>query len=85
MKLNWEIIHECDDDDGNPTQWALEINHPLHGKFCWISETWTKQGHYFAVEVLTDGEIGRICFKELVQCKSLTSAKRWVSRYLIKR
>ena len=73
-KLKWEVIHECDDEDGNPTQWASEINHPRYGKYCWISNV----GEYFSVEVDCGG------FKELAKCKSLTSAKRWVSTQLIK-
>ena len=24
-KLNWEIVHECDDEQGNPTQWAADV------------------------------------------------------------
>lgn len=72
--LKWEIIHECDDEDGNPTQWASEINHPKYGKYCWISNI----GKYFSVEVDCGG------FKELAKCKSLTSAKRWVSTQLMK-
>ena len=31
-KLNWNIVHKCDDEDGNPTQWSSEINHPKYGK-----------------------------------------------------
>lgn len=30
----WEVVHECDDENGNPTQWASEINHPRYGKYC---------------------------------------------------
>lgn len=71
-KLKWEIIHECDDEDGNPTQWASEINHPIYGRYCWISNN----GKYFSVEV----NYGR--FQELVKCKSFTSAKRWVTIHL---
>lgn len=26
-KLNWKIIHDCDEEDGTPTCWAAEINH----------------------------------------------------------
>lgn len=71
----WEVVHECDDENGNPTQWASEINHPRYGKYCWISDT----GECFIVEVY-DGE-----FEELARCKSLASAKRWVSTQLMKR
>lgn len=39
MKNNkWDIIHECDDDNGQPTCWSKEINHPKHGKYVWISK-----------------------------------------------
>lgn len=74
-KLNWNIVHECDDEDGNPTQWSSEINHPKYGKYCWIND----MGDYFGVEVDYGG------FTELVECKSLISAKRWVATQLIKR
>ena len=71
----WEVVHECDDENGNPTQWASEINHPRYGKYCWISNA----GKYFSVEVDYEG------FEELARCKSLASAKRWVSTQLMKR
>lgn len=73
MKIKWNVIHECDDETGNPTQWCAEINHPKYGKYCWISDI----GSGFNVEVNYDG------FIELVQCKSLVSAKRWVSMNLL--
>lgn len=76
-KLNWNIVHECDDEDGNPTQWVSEIKHPQYGKYCWISNA----GEYFSVEVNRGG----LKFKELAKCKSLASAKRWVSTQLTKR
>ena len=38
MKLKCEVIHECDDENGNPTEWAAEVNHPKYGKFCWIDD-----------------------------------------------
>lgn len=37
-RLKWNIVHECDDDNGNPTQWAAEINHPDYGRFVWIDD-----------------------------------------------
>lgn len=74
-KLRWRIIHECDDEEGNPVQWSAEINHKKYGKYCWIND----MGDYFNVEVNYGG------FIELVQCKSLASAKRWVATQLIKR
>lgn len=75
-KLNWIIVYdECEDDDENPAQWAAEINHPKYGKYCWIID----MGDYFGVNVAYRD------FTELVKCKSLTSAKRWVATHLMKR
>ena len=73
--LDWMVIHECDDEE-KPTQWAAEIYHPEYGKWCWISDT----GDHFIVEVEDCGG-----FLELAKCKSLPSAKRWVTINLMKR
>lgn len=69
MKNNWEIVHDCDDENENPTCWAKEINHKKYGKFVWI----TKGLDGFDVEV------NRSEFETLVRCKSLSSAKIWVT------
>ena len=71
-KLNWNIIHDCDDENGNPSQWATKINHLRYGKYCWIDD----MGDYFSVVV----DCGQ--FKEIAKCKSLASAKRWVATHL---
>ena len=76
-KLKWKIIHESDDEDGNPTQWSTEINHPKYGKYCWIND----MDGYFTVEVYYFYK----GFVELARCKSFTSAKRWVTTNLMKR
>lgn len=47
MKVKWEIVHDCDDGNGNPTQWAAEINHPDYGRYCWINDA----GTYYNVEI----------------------------------
>ena len=73
-ELDWMVIHECEDEE-KPTQWAAEIYHPEYGKWCWISNT----GDHFIVEVKNCGG-----FLELAKCKSLTSAKRWVTINLMK-
>lgn len=76
-KLMWNIIHECDGEDGTPTQWAAEVNHPKYGKYCWINDIGSGlTGKGFNVEVDFNG------FTELVQCRSLASAKRWVAMNL---
>lgn len=69
----WKVIHESDDDNGNPTVQSLKINHSKYGKYCWI----TDNIDYFSIEVDYNG------FIELKQCKSLVSAKRWVSINLL--
>ena len=71
-RLNWNIVHECDDDNGNPTQWAAEINHPDYGRFVWIDDEGEKFGVYS----------GKNCNTKLAECKSLASAKRWVATYI---
>ena len=70
MKEKWEVIHECDTDNGDPTQWCIVINSPVYGKFCWIDDMVS----YFGVNV---------AYCELKRCKSLTSAKRWVTMNLL--
>lgn len=77
MKNQWEIIHEADDDDGNPTNWALEINHKKYGKYVWISG----YDNIFDVEVDNNPEPGEMTV--LVTCTSLRSAKRWVTMNLM--
>lgn len=76
-KLKWEIIEEMNDDDDTPTCWSTTINHPTYGKFCWISYLGEKHG--YAIEVKN---IDNIHINEIMRCKSLSSAKRWVTMYL---
>ena len=73
MKKQWEIIQECNTDDGQPTQWCKEINHYKYGRYVWINY----MKNYFSIEVDHGG------FIELKQCKSLASAKKWVTMNLL--
>ena len=50
------------------------MNHEKYGKYCWI----TFDGKKYLVEVSTSGY-----FVVLTKCKSLRSAKRWVSMNLL--
>lgn len=75
-KYTWNVIHECDDENGNPTQWAAEINDSRYGKYCWINDISSGANKTFNVEVDCNG------FVELVQCKSLSNAKQWVETHL---
>ena len=74
MKNEWNVVHEMDDEKGNPTCWAMQINNGF-GKFVWIT---LNHKNYYDVEVDRNGE-----FKTLVTCKSMRSAKRWVTMYII--
>lgn len=69
----WTVIEECSDDEGKPTCWAKEINSARYGKYVWINE---KEGGY-DVEVNAGNQIYPI-----MTCKSLASAKRWVTMNL---
>lgn len=73
MKNIWNIIHDCDGENGEPTCWAKEIKSEKYGKFVWITEN--ENGTY-------DVEVDREEFITLVTCKTLTSAKRWVASNL---
>lgn len=77
----WKIIHESDTDSGNPTSWALEINHRSYGKYVWITGVLDHDEDtivQYNVEVIPDSDA-----IVLVSCKSLVSAKRWVTMHLI--
>lgn len=69
MKNTWEIVHDSDDENGNATCWVLEINNSKYGKYVWISET--DNGF--------DVEVDRSSIVVIMNCKTLKSAKRWVS------
>jgi hypothetical protein len=72
VKNQWEIVHDSDDEDGNPTCWCKEINHKKYGKYVWISHNGTE---LFDVEVSCSSGM----IESIMPCKSLTSAKRWVT------
>lgn len=71
---DWKVVEECNDDNNNPTVWANTINNERYGKYCWI----TFDGKNYLVEVSSSGK-----FITLAKCKSLKSAKRWVSMNLL--
>ena len=66
MKNAWSIVHDCDLDDGTPTEWALKI---ADNTFYWIDAV---ANSTFDI-IYKDGQT------VLKNCKSLTSAKRWVA------
>lgn len=74
-KLNWEIVHECDDEQGNPTQWAADVTDSKGRRFFWIDIY--SDGYFYVID-------SRKVFSEVSKCKSLTSAKRSAAMYLAK-
>lgn len=66
--MNWEPVLECDDEEGNHTVWAKEVNSKKYGRYIWI-------------EINPDNDFEVVASENriLVKCKSLVSAKRWVT------
>lgn len=72
--MKWDPILECDDDEGNPTVWTSEVNSKKYGKYVWISQ---EDDDEFCITTSNYGsDLGS---EPLMICKSLSSAKRWVS------
>lgn len=67
MKIRWSVVHDADDDKGNPTIWSASIN----GRFWWICLN--HEGR-FTCEIKRGED-----YSCLAVCKSLSSAKRWVN------
>ena len=70
MRRKWEIVHDCDLEDGTPTTWSLKAGQK---KFYWICEVSDK-----TFDVI-DSDNHTI----LENCKTLRSAKRWVTMNLL--
>lgn len=74
-KIHWRPIEEMDLEDGTHTGYATTDK---NGHFVWLTQisddTWD-------VEIVRHPD-GLGEFVTLVNCKTLTSAKRWAARYL---
>ena len=70
-KYNWNPVEEMDLDDGTHTCYAAESD----GYFVYLTQisdgTWDVEQQ----------EKGDPCVFTLANCKTLASARRWVSRY----
>lgn len=69
-KEKWKIVHECDLEDGTPTEWVLKVT---DRKFYWI-------------DLMNDDTFNIIDHDArtvLMNCNSLASAKRWVTMNLL--
>lgn len=73
-KYNWHPIEEMDLDEGTHTCYATTDH---DGRFIWLTQisddTWD-------VEIATKAG-DSTTFYTMMNCKTLTSAKRWVSQY----
>lgn len=65
----WKIVHDCDGENGEPTCWALKV---ADKEFYWIDDS----DNGFDI-------IGKDGKTVLMTCKSLASAKRWVTVNLL--
>jgi hypothetical protein len=71
--IKWEVVHECDEDDGSSTQWAAEIHSSKYGKYAWIDLL--PNGDYLISSSKQD--------KIKVISRSLQRAKAWVTSYML--
>lgn len=74
--LDFEVIHESDDDEGNPTLWGAEVNSHHYGKFMWI-ELSDVDGYYDLVY-----NAGGDRYKTIKSFMSFNKAKKF-AEYLI--
>ena len=80
-KLKWEIVHESDDENGNPTTWAIDIRgteheERLHSLFIWITKV-NEREYEIEIDPYSMGFIRKMT------CKTFSAAKRWVTMYLL--
>lgn len=68
MKLIWKSIRDGYDDDDEDGCWSAEINNMKYGKYVWIADN----GDGYEITTSNYNE-------PIMICKSLSSAKRWVS------
>lgn len=75
--LLWEIIHEADDENGNPSLWSTRIEYNGYGKFAWIAKY---DENSYGVEI---DNIKENRFEIIFKCDSLDKAQKWASENLI--
>ena len=67
--MDWKIVRECNDENESPTEWSCEL---AKGIFVWIDKISDTR---FGVTTKAGG------YDYLALCKSLVSAKRWVTKH----
>lgn len=73
--ITWTPIEEMDLDDGTHTCFSTKDR---TGRFIWLTQI---SDNTWDVELGSREKTG--CFITIVNCKTLTSAKRYAARYLI--
>ena len=76
MKYTWEAVLECDDDDGNHTSYAARTGIKEYPWF-WLDQNYDGS---WQVETARRYDDGLGDMQTLMVCKTLTSAKRWVTQ-----
>lgn len=71
--LTWDIVHESDDENGNPSLWATEIDNKDYGRFAWIVKY---SDNTYSVEVENKQKNG---YDKLFESNTLYKAQNWAS------
>lgn len=74
----WEPLEDANDDDGTHTCWSALINHYKYGRWAYI-EGYGENGNEY--EIFTEHYPDH----PIMVCKSLASAKRWVTQNIKKK
>ncbi len=73
-KINWKPIEEMDLDDGTHTCYSTTDK---SGCFVWLTQISDDTWDVERSDTMHSG-----CIITMVNCKTLTSAKRWAARYM---
>ncbi len=78
MKIDWQPIEEMDAEDGRHTAY-YSANIPLKKSQIVLEQI--ADGTWDVLRLVLWVEGTAVCSSPMVNCKTLASAKRWVSRY----
>ena len=65
----WRIVHECDDEENNPCEWATKLS---PGNYIWIDK---EENGLFGVHLVPDADIGPV-----KTFRSLNAAQEYVDK-----
>lgn len=72
--IEWNVVHECDNDDGTPQVWSAQVDSPIYGKYIYIEKVYE---HSYDI-TYTVGEKSRRLNSDSTDFYSLADAKNWV-------